>query len=466
MIQPIILCGGSGTRLWPLSRKSIPKQFIPLIEGKSLLQSTFERVQNLANEKTVWTVANKDHRFLVRDAAEAANVPFKSILEPVSRNTAAAMAAAALNAEANEILLFLPADHHIADNELFIKTIHQGLASAKEGEFITFGIQPTSPNNGYGYIQINKSNQDVKPVKCFVEKPDKSTAQKYLESGDYFWNAGIFLVEASALIQMLKEFVPEILEAIKSAVDKQKIDSNFIHLDKEAFISCRSESIDYAVLEKNKNISMVVFPGTWSDVGSWNAVANLSQIDNQKNQISGKGKAFDSKSTFIYAPYRPVVALGTEELLIVDTIDAVLVLSKSHAEQVKDVVVDLQKNEIAQATEHRHVARPWGQYDCIDIGEGFLVKRITVNPGAALSLQMHHYRAEHWIVVKGSAKVTRGQDTFMLLESESTFIPVGTMHRLENPGTKPLEMIEVQTGSYLSEDDIERFDDQYGRKSF
>lgn len=462
-VTPVILCGGSGTRLWPLSRKSLPKQFVPLIDGKSLLQATFERVAGLAGEHPVWTVASEDHRFLVHDASEAAKVSCKSILEPVGRNTAAAMAAAALNAQPEQLLLFLPADHHVPDAELFIRTIQAGIPAADQGAFVTFGITPNQPHTGYGYIQVTDSTDASKPVARFVEKPDQETALSYLTSGNYYWNAGIFLVRADALLEALSCYALDILEATQHAVEAQKLDDDFIHLGADAFAACRSESIDYAVLEQHNNVAMVPFQGAWSDVGNWNAVAELTAADHQDNRIVGNGKTQNANSTYIHAPHRPVVALGTEDLLIVDTTDAVLVATKSHAEQVKDVVADLQKQKLPQATEHRHAARPWGEYDAIDEGHRFKVKRITVKPGASLSLQLHHHRAEHWIVVKGTARVTCEDKTFLLPENQSTYIPIGSKHRLENPETIPLEIIEVQSGNYLGEDDIERFDDNYGR---
>jgi len=462
-IQPVILCGGSGTRLWPLSRKSLPKQFVPLIGDKSLLQATFERFAKLAGDQPVWTVASEDHRFLVRDAAEAAHVACNSILEPVARNTAPAMAVAALNAQPEQLLLFLPADHHVPDTDLFIQTVKVGIPAAEQGAFVTFGITPTQPHTGYGYIQASESPEAAKPVERFVEKPDQETALSYLASGDYYWNAGIFLVRADALIEALSQYAPDILAATKQAIKNQKSDGDFIHLDKQAFVNCRAESIDYAVLEHHSNVAMVPFQGTWSDVGSWNAVAALTETDENNNRVVGNGKLHNANSTYIHAPHRPVVALGTEQLLIIDTKDAVLVASTSHAEQVKDIVADLQQQNIVQATEHRHAARPWGEYDAIDEGHRFKVKRITVKPGASLSLQLHHHRAEHWIVVKGTARVTCEDKTFLLSENQSTYIPIGSKHRLENRGTIPLEMIEVQSGSYLGEDDIERFDDHYGR---
>ena len=462
-IQPVILCGGSGTRLWPLSRQSLPKQFVPLLGDKSLLQATFELVAPLAQAHPIWTVANHEHRFLVKEAAEKAGVNGRHLLEPIGRNTAAAMAAAALNADPEQLLLFLPADHHVPDAAHFCQTVTQGAEAAKAGAIVTFGITPSQPHTGYGYIQIQPSEETAKKVIRFVEKPDAATAMSYLAEGSYFWNAGIFLVAAKTLIKALEQHAPDILEAVSAAVKAQRADGDFLHLDKTAFARCRSESIDYAVLEKHANIAMVPFSGAWSDVGSWNAVADLASADANDNRVIGKGTAHQAKSTYIHAPHRPVVALGTEQLLIIDTPDAVLVAAQSHAEAVKTVVAELKKNKIPQATEHRHAARPWGEYDCIDEGQRFKVKRITVKPGASLSLQRHHHRAEHWIVVKGTAKVTCGEENFLLSENQSTYIPLGTMHRLENPGTIPLEMIEVQSGSYLGEDDIERFDDTYGR---
>ncbi|MBF0256509.1 MAG: mannose-1-phosphate guanylyltransferase/mannose-6-phosphate isomerase [Gammaproteobacteria bacterium] len=462
-LQPIILCGGSGTRLWPLSRKSLPKQFVPLIGGKSLLQATFERVAELVPQGAVWTLASEEHRFLVRDAAEAAGVAWLSLLEPVGRNTAPAMAVAALNAAPEQLLLFLPADHHVPEKALFLQTLTEGVAAAEQGGLVTFGVTPTQPHTGYGYIQVEASAEPAKPVRRFVEKPDQQTALAYLAAGDYFWNAGIFLVRADALLDALEQHAPDILDSARLTVAGQREDGQFIHLPAEAFAACRAESIDYAVLERHQPVAMVPFRGAWSDVGSWNAVAELAQADEQNNRILGQGHVYQAQSTFIHAPHRPVVALGTENLLIIDTTDALLVAASSHAEQVKEVVAQLQEAHVPQASQHRHAARPWGEYDAIDEGHRFKVKRISVKPGASLSLQLHHHRAEHWIVVKGTARVTCGDESFLLTENQSTFIPIGTPHRLENPGRIPLEMIEVQSGSYLGEDDIRRFDDDYGR---
>ena len=462
-IQPVILCGGSGTRLWPLSRKSLPKQFVPLIGEKSLLQITFERVAEFAETRPIWTVTGEEHRFLVKDAAEAAKILNRSILEPIGRNTAAAMAVAALNAPPTELLLYLPADHHVPDTRLFMQTIKSGLDAAIQGAFVTFGITPDQAHTGYGYIKARESSDVAKPVLQFTEKPDYETALNYLSSKNYFWNSGIFLVRADTVIKSLSKYAPDILESTRQAVKKQETQQDFIFLDKDAFSTCRIESIDYAVLEKHPNVIMIPFQGQWSDVGSWNAVAKLIETDKFNNRVVGKGLTHQADSTYVHAPYRPVVALGTDELLIVDTKDAVLVAATSHAEKVKDLVSDLQDQNIIQATEHRHAKRPWGEYDSIDEGDRFKVKRIKVKPGASLSLQLHNHRAEHWIVVKGTAKVTCEEKVFLLSENESTYIPKRSKHRLENPGNVPLEIIEVQSGSYLGEDDIERFDDHYGR---
>ena len=462
-ITPVILCGGSGTRLWPLSRKSLPKQFIQLLDGKSLLQAAFERVSDLVGNNPIWTVSSEEHQFLVRESSESVGVTCNCILEPVGRNTAAAMAAAALNAKPEELLLFLPADHYIPDAKSFIETVREGVIAAKSGAFVTYGVQPSHPHTGYGYIQISESDSAVKPVHRFVEKPDRESAINYIESGDYYWNAGIFLVQARELVKALELYAPDIFKVVQGAVDAQKVDGHFVYLDEAAFKSCRSESIDYAVLEQHHNVMMVPFLGEWSDMGGWDALADLSNVDDSGNNIVGNGRVYHSSSTYIHASHRPVIALGAEELLIVDTTDAVFVADKSYVGMIKEVVADLQKDNVPQASEHRHVVRPWGEYDKIDEGHRFKVKRITVKPGASLSLQLHHHRAEHWIIVKGTARVTRGSDTFLLTENESTFIPVGTEHRLVNPGTIPLEMIEVQSGSYLGEDDIERFNDLYGR---
>jgi len=474
-IQATILCGGSGTRLWPLSRKQFPKQFVPLFEGKSLLTLTCERLKVLLSKfpkdsVSVQLITGNEHRFLAKEAARAAGVQPTLLLEPEGRNTAAAMAAIALRqAEpAKALLLFVPADNYIPDYEGFAKAVRQGLKCAQNGHWVIAGVRPSFPATGYGYIRARDLEQsDSAEVLRFVEKPDREKALEMLSQGDYFWNAGIFLVRADVLIQSLKALQPELLSAVEQAVrdgsQPRKEPDEFLLAD--SFRNVQSISIDYAVLEHQKNIRMVKIEGVWSDVGSWNSVAQLtSEADQEGNRVKGQGFASrGTKNCYIHAPHRPVVAVGVEQLLIVDTADAVLVAHQDAAEHVKDAVQMLEAQGQPQASAHRRVARPWGSYDSIDEGERFLVKRITVNPGAALSLQMHHHRAEHWIVVRGTAQVTRGDEVFLLSENQSTFIPLGVKHRLENPGLVPLEMIEVQSGTFLSEDDIVRFSDQYGR---
>ena len=464
-IHPVVLCGGSGTRLWPLSRKALPKQFAPLIDGKSLLQLTLERLREL--NPSICCVASEDHRFLVQEALDSAKVTGRQVLEPMARNTAAAMAVAALLADADDLLLFAPADHHIPDAALFAQTVRSGVAAALAGNIVTFGVVPSFPSTAYGYIESGAPLADAaetgRTVVRFIEKPTADVAQGLLLKGGYLWNAGIFLVQARTLIEALRQHAPDILAACQQATAAPSTDGSFVRLNREAFEACRSESIDYAVLEKHKQIAVIPFAGAWSDVGSWNAVANLYPADDAGNRLSGMAMALNARNTFVHAPLRPVVALGTEDLIIVDTQDAVLVASASHAEQVKDVVAMLNREGRLEATDHRRVARPWGAYDSVDAAERFQVKRLTVKPGAKLSLQMHHHRAEHWVVVKGTAKVTRDDETILVRENESVYIPLGAVHRLENPGKIMLEVIEVQSGGYLGEDDIVRFDDTYGR---
>jgi len=460
-ILPVILCGGNGTRLWPLSRKSFPKQFVPLVDGKSLLQLTFERMRYLSD--TVMTVGAEEHRFFLQEGAVAAQVKARHILEPVGRNTAPAMAVAALNAHDDDLLLFAPADHFIPDNQAFIDTVQKGISAAMAGNIVTFGVTPAFPSTAYGYIAKSAALPDGCAFKVdrFMEKPNSDTAQSLFLSG-YLWNAGIFLVRADVLLEALAEHAPDILDSCRAATVKGD-DGLFTYLNDDAFKLCRSESIDYAVLEKHSAVAVVPFNNKWSDVGSWNAVADMDNTDSDGNSTHGQGHVLDAKNTFVHAPHRPVVALGTNDLLIVDTPDAVLVVAKTHVEQVKNVVLYLESRGVSQATVNRSVTRPWGMYDSMDCGERFQVKRITVKPGAKLSLQMHYQRAEHWIVVKGTAKVTREDETFLVTENQSTYIPLGKAHRLENPGKTPLELIEVQSGSYLGEDDIVRFEDSYGR---
>ena len=461
-ITPVILCGGSGTRLWPLSRKLFPKQFVPLIDGKSLLQLTLERVSLLSS--SVICVASEDHRFLVAEAMQASHVPCTVLLEPVARNTAAAMAIAALAAKPEELLLFCPSDHHIPDAAAFAQVVKQGLAAAQAGAIVTFGISPTFPSTAYGYIRQGSTRPDgAFNVEGFTEKPAQDKAEALLLSGSALWNAGIFLCSAQTLLSAMGQHAPDILQSCQQAMQAAARDGSFVRPQAQAFEACRSESIDYAVMEHHANVAMLPFASAWSDVGSWNAVADLTPADAQGNRLHGQGFALQSSNTFVHAPYRPVVVLGTQDLLVIDTPDAVLIAASNHVEQVKQVVARLDADNISQSAQHRKVARPWGTYDCIDNGERYQVKRITVSPGASLSLQMHRHRAEHWIVVTGTAEVVNGEQVLLLTENQSTYIPIGQKHRLTNPGKAPLELIEVQSGAYLGEDDIVRFEDTYGR---
>ena len=470
-ITPVILCGGSGTRLWPLSRQSFPKQFVPLVGNKSLLRLTLDRVA--WSGQPPMCVAADEHRFLVADAIESGRQRGTLLLEPAARNTAAAMALATLQALRTEgedaLLLFCPADHHIPDAVAFADTVQQGVAAAEAGAIVTFGVMPSFPSTAYGYIAQGEARADGSHrVARFIEKPAAEAAQALLLQGGVLWNAGIFLARAGTLKAALQRHAPDIWSACEEAMAaprEEDVDNcHFVRPQSEPFLACRSQSIDYAVMEPHDEVAVVPFQGQWSDVGSWNAVADLAPSDANGNRVQGMGHALRSANTFIHAPHRPVVALGTHDLLIIDTPDALLVAQRDHAEQVKDVVAHLAKSDVPQAAAHRRVARPWGWYDSIDTGERFQVKRIGVKPGASLSLQKHHHRAEHWIVVKGTAEVTRGQEVYLLSENQSTYIPIGELHRLHNPGKMELEMIEVQSGAYLGEDDIVRLEDRYGRQ--
>lgn len=465
-IQPVILCGGSGTRLWPLSRKALPKQFVPLIEGKSLLTLTLERVSVLADDALgVVCVGAEEHRFMVRDAIAGASLKGAVVLEPVARNTAAAMTLAALQArDPKQLLLFCPSDHHIPDREAFAAMVRGAAPAAQQGDIVTFGVVPVFPSTAYGYIEKAAHRSDGGfQVARFVEKPDLQRAAQLLLSGQFLWNAGIFLCQAGTLLSAMQQHAPDILAACREAMGGASFDADFVRPALEPLQGCRAESIDYAVMEHHRATAVFPFASAWSDVGSWNAVADLCPADAQGNRLQGNAVAMDARNNFVHAPHRCVVALGVEDLLIVDTPDALLVTRREAAEQVKGVVAELEKRGNAEAVNHRRVVRPWGSYDSIENGARFQVKRIVVNPGASLSLQKHFHRAEHWIVVKGTAQVTRGEETFLLSENQSTYIPLGEVHRLHNPGRMPLEMIEVQSGSYLGEDDIVRMDDVYGR---
>lgn len=466
-IQPVVLCGGSGTRLWPLSRKAFPKQFVPLVGDRSLLALTLQRVGLLADAKLgVVCVGSEEHRFLVRDAMQGEGLGGSIVLEPFARNTAAAMSLAALQAaDPRQLLLFCPSDHHVPDAQAFAAMVRAGAESAAKGAIVTFGVVPSHPSTAYGYLEKGAARTGgAFAVARFIEKPDAARATQLLLAGNVLWNAGIFLCQAGVLVEAMEKHAPDILARCREAIAGASRDAEFVRPAAAPLEACRSESIDFAVMEHYKDIVVVPFAGAWSDVGSWNAVAELYPPDAQGNRLQGHAVAVQAHNNFVHAPHRCVVALGVDDLLIVDTPDAVLVTRREAAEQVKGVVAELDRRGQPESVQHRKVVRPWGSYDSVENGDRFQVKRIVVNPGAALSLQKHFHRAEHWIVVRGTAEVTRGSETFLLSENQSTYIPLGEVHRLRNPGRMPLEMIEVQSGAYLGEDDIVRMDDVYGRK--
>jgi len=463
-LLPVILSGGSGTRLWPLSRESYPKQFLPLVEDISMLQATWRRVAPLAGRRPI-VVANQEHRFMAAEQLrEMGAEPSAILLEPVGRNTAPAIAVAALEALRDgddALLLVLPSDHVIRDEAAFHAVVRAALPAAREGRLVTFGIVPTAPETGYGYIQA-AAGEGVRAVAQFVEKPDRATAENYLASGAYFWNSGMFLFRASRYLQELERWQPAMLTACRQALEEARRDTDFVRLQTEHFAACPSDSIDYAVMEKTDAAAVIALDAGWNDVGSWAALWEATAQDADGNAHHGDVIALNCRNTYAHAS-RLVAMIGLEDVVVVDTDDALLIAHRDQVQQVKDVVGRIKGSGRTHAVTHRKVYRPWGAYDSIDNGERFQVKRITVKPGGALSLQMHHHRAEHWIVVSGTAKVTRGEETILLTENQSTYIPLGVVHRLENPGRLPLELIEVQSGSYLGEDDIVRFEDVYGR---
>ncbi len=463
-LLPVILSGGSGTRLWPLSRESYPKQFLPLVEDISMLQATWRRVAPLAGRRPI-VVANQEHRFMAAEQLrEMGAEPSAILLEPVGRNTAPAIAVAALEAMRDgddALLLVLPSDHVIRDEAAFHAVVQAALPAAREGRLVTFGIVPTAPETGYGYIQA-AAGEGVRAVAQFVEKPDRQTAERYLASGAYFWNSGMFLFRASRYLQELQRWQPAMLAACRQALDEARRDTDFVRLQAERFATCPSDSIDYAVMEKTDAAAVIALDAGWNDVGSWAALWEATPQDAEGNAHHGDVIALNCRNTYAHAS-RLVAMIGLDDVVVVDTDDALLIAHRDQVQQVKDVVGKIKGSGRTHAVTHRKVYRPWGAYDSIDNGERFQVKRITVKPGGALSLQMHHHRAEHWIVVSGTAKVTRGDETILLAENQSTYIPLGVVHRLENPGRLPLELIEVQSGSYLGEDDIVRFEDVYGR---
>lgn len=468
-LQPVLLSGGSGTRLWPLSREAYPKQFLALAGDDTMLQATWLRIAALADLAPI-VVAGEDHRFLVAEQLRQIGAPTPAIvLEPQGRNTAPAIAAAAMQAMrdgSDPLLLVLPSDHVVRDEAAFRAAVSAAMPAAEKGALVTFGIVPEAPETGFGYIEADKHSDDqgdgVRRVLRFVEKPDAETAQAYVDTGSYYWNSGMFLFRASRYLEELQRFRPDIIDGVRAAFDAAQRDGDFIRLDKDAFGACPPDSIDYAVMEKTDSAMVLPVDIGWNDVGSWSALWDVSKQDANGNAHHGDVIAIDSRNSYAYAR-RLVALVGVDDLVVVETDDAILVARKDKVQQVKDVVAQLKAQQRSQAALHREVHRPWGSYDSIDIGDGFQVKRIKVKPGARLSLQSHTQRAEHWIVVRGNARVTRDNDVFELHANQSTYIPIGAKHRLENPGSVMLELIEVQSGDYLGEDDIVRYEDVYGR---
>ena len=473
MIVPVILSGGAGTRLWPLSRELYPKQLLPLIGEQTMLQETLLRLAGLPDLAAPVVVCNEAHRFMVAEQLRAIDAaPQAIILEPVGRNTAPAVALAALQAMANgqdPLLLVLPADHVIADAAALRRAITAGVLPAKEGILLTFGIVPTSPETGYGYIRrgtLHSSSltpHEIFSVVQFVEKPDLATAERYLISGDYYWNSGMFLFLASVFLAELERHAPDMLASCRKAWAGKITDLDFTRLDENAFAACRADSIDYAVMEKTTVAAVVPLSAGWSDVGSWSALWAAGTPDAAGNVVSGDVLNIDSVDSYLYAGSRLVAAVGLKDTVVVETADAVLVAAKDQVQQVKKIVDHLKTQGRDEHLLHRRVNRPWGTYAGLDAGDGYLVKRITVNPGASLSLQRHRQRAEHWVVVRGTARIICDNDILTRTANQSVYIPIGAVHRLENPGDVILEIIEVQTGDYISEEDIERLEDRYGR---
>ncbi len=469
MIVPVILSGGSGTRLWPLSREAYPKQFLPLVDQNTMLQNTALRIAGLADVAAPLVVCNQEHRFMVAEQLRAIGIqPATAILEPVGRNTAPAVAVAALHAQcdgADPTLLILPADHVIADVEGFRTAVRQVATHAEAGRLITFGIVPTAPETGYGYIKAGAPLDDsgVCAVERFVEKPDADTAQTYFQSGTYSWNSGMFMFRASSFLAELEQFAPAVLAACQQALATGRADRDFLWLDGAAFAACPKDSIDYAVMEKTDHAVVLPLEVGWNDVGSWSALWEVGERNGDGNIARGDVIEVDTRDSYVDATSRLVATVGVEHLVVVETADAVLVATKDRVQDVKTVVDRLKARRRPEGSSHRKVYRPWGFYDSIDLDRRFQVKRIMIKPGACISSQMHHHRAEHWVVVSGTARVHRGDEEYLLTENQSTYIPVGVPHRLTNPGKIPLEIIEVQSGSYLGEDDIVRFEDIYGR---
>ncbi|WP_026301273.1 mannose-1-phosphate guanylyltransferase/mannose-6-phosphate isomerase [Colwellia piezophila] len=466
MITPIILAGGSGSRLWPLSRGSMPKQFLKISSENTMIQETVLRLSELDTDSPL-CLCNEEHRFVVAEQMREIDSLGKIILEPIGRNTAPAIALAALSLieqNTDTVMLVLAADHVIENKTEFQDVIKKSIPIAEKGKLVTFGIVPTHAETGFGYIQKgSKCLSDAFVVNQFVEKPDAQTANKYLSSGDYLWNSGMFMFKASRYIEELEKHHPKILNACKKAIARTSTDMDFIRVDKVEFIKCPADSIDYAVMEKTDSAVVVPLDASWNDIGSFSAIWDINDKDHQGNVHKGDVLSYNSSNNLVIAEHKLVTTVGLDNCIVIETKDAVLVANKDCVQDVKKIVEEIKSLGRSEADIHRQVYRPWGHYDLIGVGKRDQVKRITVKPGEKLSIQMHHHRAEHWIVVSGTAKVTNGDKVFLLRENESTYIPIGTIHALENPGVIPLELIEVQSGGYLGEDDIVRFEDRYGR---
>lgn len=465
-MKPVILAGGSGSRLWPKSRAALPKQFLALTSEQTMLQETLSRLDGVDAREPI-VICNDSHRFLVAEQLRQKGIKHGGILlEPVGRNTAPAIALAALHAlqsDADETLLVLAADHLIKDKAVFQSSVKKAEQLAQAGYLVTFGIVPDCPHTGYGYIKASQELDTGFVVEQFVEKPDMSTAKEYVDSGNYFWNSGMFMFKAGRYLEELEKYHPDILDICKRAIETETQDLDFIRIDADTFATCPDDSIDYAVMEKTAKAAMVPLDAGWSDVGSWSSLWDVADKDDNGNAVVGDAILEDVHNSYINAEGRLISVIGLDDVVVVETKDAIMVANKNKVQDIKKVVNRLKEEKRPEFEFHREVFRPWGSYDSIDNGARFQVKRITVKPGEKLSVQMHHHRAEHWIVVSGTASVTIGENTRMVTENESTYIPIGEVHALENPGKIPLELIEVQSGAYLGEDDIVRFSDRYGR---
>ena len=469
-LYPVILAGGSGTRLWPMSRESYPKQYLPLLDGTSPFQATLKRVEAAQGARPTTIVAGAEQRFLIIDQVKQAGASMKTLwLEPCGRSTAPAVAIVAnelVREDPDAVMLVMPADHDIPDTRAFAATVERGLAAAREGKLVIFGIEPRWAETGYGYIERGEALETAEGcfrVAAFVEKPELEIATRLVASGRHFWNSGVFLFGARAYLDELERLEPELAAACRETLERSRPDGPCRSIDRVSFEACRSMSVDHAVLERTQRAAMVPASFSWSDIGSWDALWDRAERDGTGNDCHGDVQLHGVSNSYVHATDRLVVGIGLEDTVIVETPDAVLVARRGDTQRVREAVEELKARARSEHKTHRLVHRPWGTYEDIDQGDRFRVKRITVAPGGKLSLQLHHHRAEHWIIVHGTAKVTRGQEVTLLSENQSIYIEIGQMHRLENPGKIPLQLIEVQTGSYLGEDDIVRVEDVYQR---